>query len=381
MSSFRRKSVITTQILLTLGILVTLATQFQNCAGAKFDQNTDEQGQGTPNPPPETPVEEIFKTLKPALAVRGIGCFTCHANINASIITDAGFGNAFYRKASSTYSRIGFDQMTSFPSQHTLYIPKTGDDLESYLKRTKPYTVEQRDRVFIGAPSAARLRQVAGGSALKYQKASATSPDLSGVSGASGAYVATGTVQCDGDLFIEGSLHLKSATVVSDIGCRMYVTKAVFITGGLKVQNVGAGSDHNLQITSALGITLGMDRDAIAERYYQTNLFFAGTSNDVLPMRGVTNVTAYGDSVIAEAERFTDLTKADNETGGRVKPMSRLLLNAPRIDSHYRGNFSGVIITEVAMMSVGSFSYTYDPVFTRVPILPKVSNADYLDVK
>lgn len=379
MSSFRKRSVITTQILLTLGILVTVASQFQNCAGAKFDQDNNVQQLNTPTP--STPVEEIFKTLKPALAVRGVGCFTCHANINASIITDAGYGDVFYRKASSTYSRIGFEQMSSFPSNNTIYIPKTGDDLESYLKRSKPYAFETRDKVFIGAPSASRLRAAAGGSALNYQKASASSPDLSGVSGSNGAYVATGSVQCDGDLFIEGSLHLKSATVLSNIGCRMYVTKGVFITGGLNVQNLGSGQDHNLQITSALAITLGMNTPAIEERYYDTGKFFAGSSNDVLPMRGVSNVTAFGDLVIAESEKFSDLTKADDESGGRTKPMSRLLLNAPRIDSHYRGNFSGVIITEVAMMSVGSFSYNYDPVFTRVPILPKISNADYLDVK
>lgn len=358
---------------------MTLATQFQNCAGAKFDQDPNDQAQGRPEP--EVPIEEIFKTLKPALAVRGIGCFTCHANINASIITDAGFGDPFYRKHLSTYSKFGFEQMNSFPSKHTIYIPETGDNLADYLKGSKSYTVEKRDRIHIGAPTAAELRAAAGGSALNYQKSSDSSPNLSGVTGSGGAYIATGNVQCDGDLFVEGSIHLKAATIKSNTGCRIYVTKAAFITGGLKVQSVGSGSDHNLQITAALGIALGMDYNAVTANNDPTNPHLYGHPDDVVPMRGYASVISYGQAMASEALKFTGLTHADNETGGRNQPMSRLLLNAPRVDSLYRGNFSGVIITEVAMMSVGSFSYNYDAVFMRVPILPKISNATYLDVK
>jgi len=66
---------------------------------------------------------------------------------------------------------------------------------------------------------------------------------------------------------------------------------------------------------------------------------------------------------------------------GRNIGFDRLLLNAPQVQSRYRGNFSGVIIAEFAMMSLGQFVYAFDDVFSQVPILPKLKASDYLDVQ
>jgi hypothetical protein len=382
MSSFRKRSVATTQILLTLGMIVTVALQFQNCAGAKFDQDQVQQGQGEAEP--EVITDEIFKTLKPALAVRGPGCFTCHSNINASMITDFGHGDSLYRKRFSIYSNYGLRDM-NFGSGNTIYIPETGDDLATYLQpQNGSFEVEKRGSIYIGAPTAARLRVAAGGSDLNYQPASAGSPSLSGISGAGGIYTGAGNIQCDGDLFIEGSIHLKSANILTDKGCRLYVTKSVFVTGGLTISNSGSGNDHNLQISAAQSINLGMDDNDITAHYTNNSggtPHYATPINETVPTRAYPNVATLYGLVAAEANKFNDLTSATTEAGGRGKSMSRLLLNSPRVDSKYTGNFAGSIITEVAMLSMGSFSYNYDAVFTRVPILPKLTAADYLLVK
>lgn len=37
-----------------------------------------------------------IRNLKPALAVRGMGCLNCHANIQGNVVSDFGYGNSFY---------------------------------------------------------------------------------------------------------------------------------------------------------------------------------------------------------------------------------------------------------------------------------------------
>jgi hypothetical protein len=49
-----------------------------------------------------------------------------------------------------------------------------------------------------------------------------------------------------------------------------------------------------------------------------------------------------------------------------------LLLNAPAVHSRYLGTFTGVIISEIAEMSLGQFVFSYDTVFSNanVSVLP-----------
>ena len=80
---------------------------------------------------------------------------------------------------------------------------------------------------------------------------------------------------------------------------------------------------------------------------------------------------------------FQDASCNSNSLGiaPREVHFERLLLNAPRIDSRYQGQFTGVVIAEVALMSLSKFSFTFDPVFSRVPVLPLLLPSDYLLVK
>lgn len=371
MSLFRTRVVgafrIWSQIIVIVAILLTVASQFQNCAGAKFDQDLKGEAQGV-----TAPTEEIFKTIKPALAVRGGGCFTCHANINASFITDMGYGNTYYRANASIYSNFGMDQMLM--TGGTMYVPKTTDDLSSYVRERNTFPVEVRDRIYIGAPSAQRLREALGATGLHYLPNDSSSPALSGIALAGTVYRGSGLITCDGDLLVDGHLYLKGATIRSIQGCRLYVTGAVFISGGLLSQSHDGGLDHNIQISSALSINLGLNVADVTERYV-TN-----SRNSVAPTRAYPNTTTFGNLVLAAAAQFTDLENALSETGGRYKGFSRLLLNAPRIDSRYIGNFKGSIITELPMLSIANFAFEYDMVFTRVPILPRLKPSDYLDV-
>jgi hypothetical protein len=41
-------------------------------------------------------VANPIQSLKPALAIRGMGCIQCHAKVDSNIITDFGYGSAYY---------------------------------------------------------------------------------------------------------------------------------------------------------------------------------------------------------------------------------------------------------------------------------------------
>lgn len=353
-------------------MITLVASQFQNCAANKFsegDSSTNQNGQGGGTNIPGTPLNPIIRDLKPALVVRGPGCFTCHADVKSSIITDVGLGNSFYRKTQTVYSIYGFEQM-SLASDAKVYVPKTEDDLTSYISTVNKFPVETRKSIYIGAPTADRLHAIFGNDATKFiaGQSGAAAPTLSG---GNGAYTLSGDVSCDGDLFIDGNLHLKGVSLQTTKGCRLYVTGVVFLTRGL---TVSGGDNANLQISSAISINMGTDIADIYSRYIERK-------DSQIPLRNYANPSNYGNIVLNAANTFTDLISADDEPGGREKAFSRLLLNAPRVDSHYNGSFTGVVIAEAALMSVGDFSFTFDSVFAKVPILPQLSGTDYLDVQ
>jgi hypothetical protein len=59
---------------------------------------------------------------------------------------------------------------------------------------------------------------------------------------------------------------------------------------------------------------------------------------------------------------------------------SRLLLNAPIINSRYKGNFKGLVIAEFALFWQGKTGFEFDPIFKKVPVLPMLKDSDYLVV-
>lgn len=374
----------------TLVVLVGIATQFQNCAGAKFDQSPSEvskEGFPTPTPgvnPTSTPIPpDVFKALEPALIVRGSGCVTCHADVTSSVITDLGYGSPWYRsKPNSGYGAYVHDgyQDLKLAANARVYIPKTNDNLAAYMNQLAPswrqLPIEIRDHIYIGAPTAAQLRAIFGPAKQTYLKDSSASPAVSGISGTSPVFKISGTFTCDGDLFLDGSVHMSSVTVQTIQGCRIYATGSVFVTGGLKQSGLNGSNEFNLQISSATSINLGMSIADVYRHYVDSNYF-----GDRIQTRHFTNASAFGELVLNEANRYPGLPSAKDEPGGRAKALSRLLVNAPRVDSYYTGNFSGTVVAEAAVMAVGSFKFSYDPVFSRVKKLPQLSSGIYLKVQ
>lgn len=252
-------------------------------------------------------------------------------------------------------------------------------------------------------------------------------------------------VTCKGDIIIDGALFLNNVTIDTDArGCRLYVTKSVFIQGVVKYWG-GDGGDRSLQITSARAIVMGMKglaqrltdegssgfatqgiRDHYTdetEEVFNTKIFedrdkMAGLVNDAGPLKvmwvkddpssrpssdpdhpGYTIQATMDDldskdwkqvpgfSPPATSKCFPNwmvaqLTKVqkpcvfDWAKGYKRKTVNyrHVLLNAPKVYSRYYGRFLGAVIAEDALFAVNEFDFRFDPVFSRVQVLPLVGD-------
>lgn len=422
-------------------------------------------------------VANPFHGLQPALAVRGIGCINCHANVDSAVISDFGKGSPyeiakhspfgydtsaaefFYTdfhidminggwatsKISGTITvpalTLGFDSKaamqiilndyvtwikTYFPGMYTDAQLKTivqgiKDKPEYNLSSTKhlkdyiqavesgkstPADVVEKSTVFIGAPTAKVILQRAAmspGEKKKFVKNNQTrSPDLSGITMQPGGYYqnTSGEVICDGDLVIDGTLFLNMLVLKTDDGCRIMATGPIFVQGPITYQRIDVSRTENLtnlQLVSARFISLGVGKthcettenpgwyaenpgnlqDPFSQRFDSFGSFTRSTGRDnVLLSREV-------EYNLAEMNKIVGLKDASCMGGPapREVNLERLLLNAPRVDSRYTGQFNGVVISEVALFSLSKFSFKYDNVFDRVPVLPILLPDDFLVVK
>lgn len=409
----------------------------------------DALGQGGKDPATVTfQVGNHLNFLKPALALRGASCTLCHAQVASNLITDFGFGNYFLETGRGSvsnpnygfYTDHGFNGdpnggsgslvTTNLASTSDVIVPKA--DLVGYLKektgqatlagyvrqrlsasahagsRAAANRVREAKKLFIGAPSSARILQAFGVGAslgaIKYLP-EAAGIALTGLPAANaGRFVVSGSLQCDGDLLLQGSLHLNGATIRTKVGCRIYALGSIFVSNGLSVVSLDGGTDHNVQLLSARAVGLGLGSTMKADNtpcetsgWYRDR--FNGGLNDAYTQSSLqshwnlhqeTSYTrAYGageaaknflDSVLAEAAGFS-LKDATCEAGGRGRAIQRTLIVAPRVDSRYNGNFSGSIIAEASVLSIGSFKFSFDPVFERAAILPLLGDADFLSVE
>ena len=65
-------------------------------------------------------------------------------------------------------------------------------------------------------------------------------------------------------------------------------------------------------------------------------------------------------------------------SGGRDQAISRLMLVAPYVNNRYTGDFSGSTIAEAALMSLGTFTFQFDPVFSQVSIFSLLNDDELL---
>ena len=304
----------------------------------------------------------------------------------------------------------------------------TGPTLKSYLTNlpaadglaAPQLKVVEASSLYIGAPTAARILAVAGAfdpssPTAKYIPHSPSSPGLSGLTSKSSKGITifqnSDTVElgCFGDLVLNGPIVLKSLKLRTDgYGCRIYATGTIFISGEITYLSASAevpvDPNRNLQLASARGIMLGlganpeMQEAGMLQNYYPPadtllgRLVLPNSASGIMssdinyttqtrdPSQSITQKLA---SMIADYNAFPagSILDATNQLPDRrAVSFERLLLDAPNVQSRYQGNFSGVVISEIAIFSLGQFKFKFDPVFSNVPVLPLLDEADYLQV-
>lgn len=373
---------------------------------------------------------------EPAAAVRASGCITCHAEFSSTYITDFGYDSPWFFANPESKNKVGIYNghiygdfiaepgktgwLTADFKKHVI-VPEAPVefDLESasrdsltdkafyrealkasslgeYIralesKKSNPAPVIEKKRVFIGAPDTATLE--AGFEidpndkvGLKYRKDDPeTSPEMKGIEpGNDGNYYTnTGEIVCDGDLFVRGILFLNQPAIDTERGCRIYAAGPVYLQGEITFKDRGySGGKGNLQLVSTEAIFLGVGTqkchtaekiDPMALRLLKTparpSIFTRAAFRQNIPPHEFTQ-HLYDTAALAPLE--------DSSCHDETIAFSRLLLNAPVINSRYSGKFKGLVIAEYALFWQGKTDFEFDPVFKEVPVLPILRDSDYL---
>lgn len=211
------------------------------------------------------------------------------------------------------------------------------------------------------------------------------------------------TMNCDGDLFVEGPVFLKNLKLKTTTGCRIYATGAVFIQAPAAniphrdgITFIDETATSNIQITSSKGVFFGLGKCSSPSalngdypvaygteyarragafgyrRYYHDDARYGATlvniQSDYDLIRSGTDIT-YANQLNEDAG---NCAASNDPTWGNYRSVDfrKILVNAPRIDSRYSGNFNGVLIGGHSVWSLGKFTYKYDATFDSIPILP-----------
>ena len=384
---------------------------------------------------PNTSVAEFA----PALAVRAAACITCHAKIRSGFVTDFGFGDSYFWGSPGGTGRMGpfsgsiYGDFYGVEPNKTAWMtaeisgpiivpradfnfdlkasagaPLAGqaayqkalqvDSLAKYLaavenQKTRPASVIEKKRVYIGAPNVATLEarfNISPDTRIKFIKNDPKkSSDIKGIALSSGEkyYTNIADISCDGDLFIRGTLFLNHATIETRDGCRIYTTGPIFLQNIVTYKNTGGSLDKtNLQLVSAQAILLGAGEKNCSAADKENPIarrLIAGIASDTFftrdAHRNSISPKAFGQNIYDQSKFIDALTDASCQDD--TIAFSRLLLNAPQVHSRYKGKFSGTVITEVILFPPGKADFVFDPVFREVPILPILENSDYLVVE
>jgi len=375
---------------------------------------------------------------EPAVALRASGCLTCHAKIASNYITDFGYGSSYFFAHPASKNDVGlfnghiYGDFVADPGKTSwltaefekeIIVPDASVDfdlakaagntltnqssyqealkagsLAEYLralesKKDKPAPVIEKKKIFIGAPDTATLEArfnipFDDDVDFKYMKNEPTSPEVKGIDlSENGKYYTNAEeIICDGDLFVRGILFLNRAIITTHAGCRIYTTGPVFLQKEITFENSHNPDDKsNLQLVSSEAIFLGVGRekrdttpktDPMALRLLRTparpSIFTRATYGRHMAPQEFTQAL-YDKSALVPLE---DSSYHDDMIG-----FSRLLLNAPVINSRYKGKFKGLVIAEYALFWPGQTHIEFDPVFKEVPILPVLKDTDYLRIE
>jgi hypothetical protein len=425
----KRKGRFPILLLCFLGLIILVFAGFKN----------DPSSANSPDPSPlkQPVINAAISEFEPALAVRTSACITCHAKIHPGIITDFGYGDSYFFGKPGGGSRFGsFDgsiygdfyggepNKTGWLTAEVgkkVVVPRAGFDFDlsaagaklsdayrqplqaktlgDYLRaleaqKPNPAMIIEKDKVFIGAPTAATLEArfhiaLGSGTKFKYIRNDGTSPGIKGIELNSGKNFFTNTAEvvCNGDLFIRGTLFLNHTALATKTGCRIYTTGPIFVQNAITYRNLGGSADKtNLQLVSAEAILLGVGdkscdataKDSPLSRRLVSGYAVSSYFTRDASRRSISPKT-FGQSVYDQGKLISELTDAgcQDDTLG----FSRLLLNAPQVHSRYKGKFKGLVIAEVALFRLGKSTFEFDPIFKEVSVLPLLKNSDYLEVK
>lgn len=304
----------------------------------------------------EVNFDNALMKFKPALALKKMDCMSCHFNINGNMIIES--------KA--------WDDRTDYTFQITGKIfAQAGANTDSVVKTLRPPKAVELNKIFIGAPSDEEITRLLNGKKMKYFKRGV---DLKNFElSENGKYyqnIPGAITECNGDIVVDAPVYLKVLRLKTDTGCRIYSTHTVFVEGPDSAQSQEDAITYemvdgripekaNLQITSSTAVHLGVGQGSDARRF-----------------------TSKTSAHLAMVQKGGKIQPRDaGNIGARDINFSRVLINAPRVEDRYTGNFSGVIIAIEAMWALGDFEYSYNSVFDLVGILPLIRTSSIFDVR
>lgn len=271
--------------------------------------------------------------------------------------------------------------------------------INDYKKATNQslYNIKNVSEMLIASPTADQIIRASGNKITQlgtshFISSSSRGSQITGLKKIENSIFAlSGDSQCEGDLFINGSLIIQKAKIITDTGCRIYTTGPVFFRGQLLYDDpnkVGGVNNANLQVSSSNAISMGIGPAHCEDKADQkTHVWFrlAGHNQTPINLRYSHYLIDDRQKIIGEetmqaATKINNLgtefkvvdATCENELINSELAFERLLLNSPNIQSRYVGDVKGMVIAEYALFSVGNFHFEFDPVFARVKLLPSL---------
>ncbi len=414
-------------LLIITGLLMI---NFQNCQSSySFDPSVTQNSLSDPGGG-STSTGHTLKTMKPALAVRGVACLFCHADVRANVITDFGFGDPFYLgndmaldgvdgSPQSWYNNdahtwqsmknlngtvivpnqlipqhvqdsmgvttangappMNIEGMLRMPYQatwnwdlqqdgsSTLYAQQgQGSMLMKVQPQAGQAQVVSVKHILISSPSEADINSIAGGLAT----------DLV-IRVGNRAPVQFVNVNGTSGTYIANDPTQTLQCSNSDIVVRgtLYLRKLKLnATGGCRLYVTGSVFIEGNIFYSDSGATQNL-------QITSANAIIMGINHDHLVQRWndrrlaaisdpLRNFDSRFQQIIDESVNIGSLADAADASPRTSIDYHGLLLNAPIIEGRYLGSIRGTIISQLALFALENFHFVYDEVFSNVDVFP-----------
>lgn len=378
-----------------------------------------------------TQVSTVIRSLRPALAVRGVGCLMCHADIRSNLITDFGYGESYFWGGSSgvdSYygnSKEGWQTLSAAGRtlRGSLIIPEamvTNPTTLQYGSFTSPVSLKtfmeapkfggrslvadvvppvgstaviEKTAVKIEPPQMADITaldsRISSNPSLVQYVTIGEGASITGLSIRNGSsavkyvsnFTLSGTTKtatklsCKGDVVVNGTLFLYNPVFdANSRSCRIYVAGSVFIEGPVTYENTATSE---LQIASGRGIFMGFSPQTLTVRILDgkgDTGFTRGAGTVAQKAQLSINEANNLGTLLSDASSASALAQyphgigANNEVSSSIN-YNRILLVAPSVQNRYLGQIHGVVIAEIATFSLQEFHFQYDEYFSDLQLL------------